>query len=156
MIMYQGYQPSFEHWGQMIQQLLDKEQHVRIEGQGDEFSWESFGPQDVAGEFDYLLEGSEESLSRQQERGEAVALLQAFAPFAQAGLINLEPILKKVAQAYNFDNPESLIRSVQQGPPPAAPFQNGQPQVNPQLLGGQAMPAAVGEMIGSGQGGAMG
>lgn len=122
MIQYKGYQRTFEMWGDMIQQFLDKNVAVEIVGAGGETIWYNIGPNDIAGHFRYVLEGSEESLSRQQERGEAIALLNAFAPLAQLGMINFKPILERVATAYDFPNPESLFVPPNT-PPAAAPTQ---------------------------------
>ena len=119
---YKGYQRTFEMWGDMIQQFLDRDIYAKITGPDGQESWHVVSPSDVAGHFDYVLEGSEESLSRQQERGEALALLNAFAPLAQLGFINFKPILERVALAYDFPNPDALF--IQQQPqPPAAPTQ---------------------------------
>lgn len=132
-IHYKGYQRSFEMWGDMAQQFLsDEGTWVKIVGQGNQEAWAQVTPGDVAGHFHYLLEGSEESLSRQQERGEAVALLNAFAPLAQLGIINFKPVLEKVATAYDFPNPEMLFNAP---PPPASP----------------AAPNGGGQMPGAGQ-----
>lgn len=138
-IQYKGYQRTFEMWGDMTQQFMDRELFVRIVGKKGEDQWLRVGPQDVAGHFTYKLEGSEESLSRQQERGEAIALLNAFTPLAQLGMINFKPILEKVGIAYGFDNPEQLFLPPQE-PPAAAPGPQ-QPQP-PNFGGGQqgAMP----------------
>lgn len=118
---YKGYLRSFEMWGDMLQQFLDKSEAVEIVGPGNDAQWVEIAPQDIAGHFRYSLEGSEESLSRQQERGEAIALLNAFAPLAQAVPINWPALLERVASAYNFPNPEALFLRQQQPPPPAAP-----------------------------------
>jgi hypothetical protein len=109
MLQYKGYQRSFELWGDMIQQFMDKQVSVQVTGSDGMPLWLNVNPKDVAGHFDYVLEGSEESLSRQQERGEAIALLNAFAPLAQLNFVNFKPILEKVAMAYDFANPESLF-----------------------------------------------
>lgn len=132
-IQYKGYQRSFEQWGANTQQFLDRKLAIEIAGQGNDTEWIEVGPQDVAGELTYRIEGSEESLSRQQERGEAIALLNAFAPIAQTRPdLNLKPIVERVALAYNFPNPESLWQPVpQQQAPPAAPG----PGFNPNILG---------------------
>jgi hypothetical protein len=132
MFQYRGYQPTFEMWGDMIQQFQDASIVVKILGRGGEARWVEVRPEDVAGHFSYKLEGSEESLSRQQERGEAIALLNAFAPLVQTGIVNMEPILERVAVAYDFPNPEALFPPQQPaGGPVAAPTQqngqNGQP-----------------------------
>lgn len=134
-IQYKGYQRSFEMWGDMVQQFLDKKIAVELSGPGNDTNWVEVGPQDVAGHLDYHIEGSEESLSKQQERGEAIALLNAFAPLAQTRPdLNLKPIVERVAFAYNFPNPEALWQPVPQ-PPAAAP--NGGPAggFNQNILG---------------------
>lgn len=132
-LQYKGYQPTFEMWGEMIQQFLDKPMAVKILGPGNAESWVTVSPQDIAGHFGYSLEGTEESLSRQQERGEALALLNAFAPLVQTGMVNLKPLLEKVASAYGFTNPQALI---QQAPPPQAPAAP-QPLPQPPPFGAQ-------------------
>ena len=118
MLEYKGYQRSFEMWGDMIQQFMDKQVSVQITGDDGMPLWLNVNPKDVAGHFDYVLEGSEESLSRQQERGEAIAMLNAFAPLAQLGFVNFKPILERIALAYDFPNPDALF--LPQGTQPAA------------------------------------
>jgi hypothetical protein len=121
-LQYKGYQRTFEMWGDMVQQFMDKTVAVEITGQAGVPIWLQVGPADVAGHFNYTLEGSEESLSRQQERGEAVALLNAFAPLAPLGFINFKPILERVGIAYDFPDPDQLFLPPQT-PPAAAPSQ---------------------------------
>lgn len=143
-ISNQGYQRTYEQWSEMIQQLQDRDVYVEIVGPGGESSWKTYTPEDIIGSYRVTLEGSEESLSRQQERGEAIALLNAFAPLIGAGMVEPKPLLERVAAAYNFPNAESLMKPPT---PQAAPFGGGQPQLqqapqngtNGQLPGGQAM-----------------
>jgi hypothetical protein len=141
-IQYKGYQRSFEMWGDMIQQFMDKPTWVKIVGPNGNETWQQVTPQEVVGDYDYKLEGTEESLSRQQERGEAIAVLNAFVPLIQAGLINPKPILERVALAYGFPNPEALFPQQPPQQPPAAPGGVQQPpqgapqqaQMQPQQL----------------------
>jgi hypothetical protein len=136
-IQNKGYQRAFEMWGDMVQQFLDKSVSVQIMGPDGKPFWDEVTPQNVIGHFAYKISGSEESLSRQQERGEAVALLNAFAPLlANRPDINIKPILERVAIAYDFPNPEALFNPPQQGPP-AAPSQD---QFNPQIRGAELGP----------------
>ena len=141
-IQQKGLQRTYEQWSEMIQQLSDRDIPLKIEGPGNEYTWETYTPEDIIGSFEITLEGSEESLSRQQERQEALGLLNAIAPLAQ--MIDIRPILERVASAYNFPNPQALLQPATQGPPPAAPgpqapspagqtLQNGNP-VMPQGL----------------------
>jgi hypothetical protein len=121
-LQYKGYQRTFEMWGDMVQQFMDRKVAVEITGEDGQPLWLNINPSDVAGHFHYSLEGSEESLSRQQERGEAVALLNAFAPLAPLGFINFKPILERVGIAYDFPDPEQLFLPPQTQPA-AAPSQ---------------------------------
>jgi hypothetical protein len=143
-LQYKGYQRSYEMWGDMVQQFMDKDVWVEVNGPGSESTWVAVPPSAVMGHFNYEIEGSEESLSRQQERGEAIQLLNAFAPLLQAGIgINPKPLLERVAVAYGFDNPEELFTPPQQQPPaapyggqqqPQNPAQPPQAQMNPNLV----------------------
>jgi hypothetical protein len=140
---YSGYQRSFEMWGAMIQQFQDSAVAVKIIGDHGREEWLTVGPQDVVGQFDYTLEGSEESLSRQQERGEAIQLLNAIAPFVQFG-VNPKAVLEKVASAYGLPNPESLF-APQQQQQPAAPVAPQQPFKRAAATSGGAGEPDVGE-----------
>lgn len=138
-IQNKGYQRAFEMWGDMVQQFLDRSVSVQVMGDDGQPFWDEITPQNVVGHFAYKIEGSEESLSRQQERGEAIALLNAFAPLlANRPDINIKPILERVAMAYDFPNPEALFAPPPGAGVPPAPFnQQQQPQggFNPQILG---------------------
>jgi hypothetical protein len=137
---YKGYQRAYEMWGDMIQQFLDHDIWAKITGPTGEEAWAKIGPTDITGHFKYVLEGSEESLSRQQERGEALALLNAFAPLAQLGFINFKPILERVAIAYGFPNPDSLFMPPPAPPGAAAPTQPGQQNGAPPQQGAPQTP----------------
>lgn len=142
MLQYKGYQRTFELWGDMIQQFMDRNVAVQVTGDDGQPVWLDVSPRDVAGHFNYVLEGSEESLSRQQERGEAIALLNAFAPLAQLGFVNFKPILEKIALAYDFPNPEALF--LPQGESPqAAPMNYEEYQAQQAQQAQQQMVQAV-------------
>jgi hypothetical protein len=142
MIQNKGYQRAFEMWGDMAQQFHDKTVDVEIIGPDGKAAWDSISPQEIIGHYQYVIEGSEESLSRQQERGEAVALLNAFAPLlANRPDINIRPILERVATAYDFPNPESLFAPPQPQVPPAPMSPD---QFNPNVLGPRINPGQTG------------
>lgn len=153
-LQYKGYQRTFEQWGDLIQQFMDKSVSVQVTGQLGEPVWLEIEPKDVAGHFNFVLEGSEESLSRQQERGEAIALLNAFAPLVQLGVINIKPVLERVATAYDFPDPESLFLPPQTQPA-AAPTQEQIDQAHQQPRPTDAnklqnvMQARIGDVYGS-------
>lgn len=148
-IANKGYQRTYEQWAEMIMQLQDKDVVVEIVGPTAS-EWKAYGPHDIIGSFNTILEGSEESLSRQQERGEAIALLNAFAPLIQAGIVQAKPLLERVAAAYNFPNAEALLTPA---PQPAQAAPNGQvtpAQQNPTLPGGQHFDSRILQAITNG------
>ncbi len=139
-----GWQRTYEQWGEMIQQFLDKETWVKITDEKGDAQWHAISPQDVVGSFHYKLEGSEEALTQQQERNEAVGLLNALTPLILNGKVNGDPIIERIALSFGVTDPSSLI-----APPPqlpTGPQQNGQQAAGqlPQLLqNGQSMPLQV-------------
>ena len=136
-IQQKGMQRTYEQWSDMIQQLLTDDVAIRIEGPGEQYTWSQYSPADIIGDYDISLEGAEESLSRQQERQEALGLLNAFAPLAQ--MIDIRPVLERVAEAYNFPNPQALLQPLP-GPPPAAP---GSPAGQTLTNGSPVMPGGM-------------
>jgi hypothetical protein len=161
MLATKGLQRTFELWGELVQQFMDKQTAVRIEG-ADGISWQEIGPQEIVGNYDYTVRGVEESLSRQQQRGEVMGLLNALAPFANLNIINWQPILQKVAENFDFPSPDVLFRTPQ-APPQASPAPNGmpppngnggappQPNMQPSTLQGVQLPPGVsGAILGGG------
>lgn len=148
LIANKGYQRTYEQWAEMIMQLQDTDVVVEIVGPGGS-EWKQYSPQDVIGSYNVTLEGSEESLSRQQERGEAIALVNAFAPLVATGQVNVKPLLERVAAAYNFPSAEALFTPAPQAAAPAAP-QAPQAQQAPQLPGGQSFDPRIASIIQSG------
>lgn len=151
------WQRTFEQWGNDIQQFMSEPLWVRILGPGSEATFEHVGPQEVVGDYDFVLQGTEESLSRAQERTEATQLLQVFAPLIQAGMVNPAPLYERVARAYDFENVSELIPQ-RQPVPAAAPMNNGQgpqpvPQQGAQLMNGMQHTPLLQQAIGSGYGG---
>jgi hypothetical protein len=127
-IAYSGVQRTFEQWGELVQQFMSHEQAVRIEGP-DGYDWSSVSPQEIVGNYDYGVEGIEESLSKQQERGDATTMLNAAAGLLQVQGFNIEPILQKFAVA--FDLPPGALYQKPAVPPPGAPGPGGQQQALP-------------------------
>lgn len=147
---WKGFQRSFEMWGDDIQQFLSTPVELEIAGDNGQSEWTTVSPHEVEGHFRFRLEGSEESLSRQQARSEALNLLQVMTPYAQNGLVNIGPLLEKVALAFDILNPESIINPPQQLPP-AAP-NNGQQQAlppggQPPLMNGQQLSPLIQQAI---------
>lgn len=124
------WQRTYEQWGADIQQYMDEPLWVKLVGKGDTApQWVQYSPADIEGEFDFALEGTDDSLSKQQDRQDSMALLNALAPFAQLGIVNMQPVIEKVARAFGFEHPEQLLNTPQQ--PQAAPFGPGPPGTPP-------------------------
>jgi hypothetical protein len=152
-IQNQGYQPSYEMWSAMTQQFMDKDLMLKVIGPDGKDAWATVGPQDIAGDYDLVIEGSEQSLSKQQEQAAATQLLNIFTPLIQLGQVNAKPLVEKVAAAFGVDNVDQLLAVAQgQQQAPAAPYAQ-QPtggtgaQNIQQLLGGQSMNPAVQQAI---------
>lgn len=107
------WQRVFEQWGSDIQQFIDKPLWVRIDGPGGEVSFQAVGPDEVAGEYDFVLQGTDEDLSRSKERSDAVSLVQALAPMIQAGIIDPKPLVERVGRAFGVDDPQTLLAAAQ-------------------------------------------
>ena len=134
------WQRTFEHWGALTKQYLRRPQAVRIEGPGGEVQWSQLGPQDVIGDFDIRIQAGDESASRQQERSDAIQLLNALAPFVQMGVVDPKLLIEKIGSSFNITNPEALLRPPAPPPPAAAP---GPP--SPGNGAGAGLPALLGQ-----------
>ncbi len=117
---WRGYQRTFEQWGRMIQMFQTQPVWAKITGENGEPAWHAYGNGDIRGDFHYRLEGSEEALSKQTARQEALALLNTLTPYVQMGVVDAKTLIERVAQAFDVPNPESLFKQ-QPPPPPAAP-----------------------------------
>jgi hypothetical protein len=136
----------------LTKQYLRQPQAVRLEGPDGEVVWQQLGPEDVNGDFDVRIEAGDEAASRAQERSDAIALMNAFVPLIQLGLVDPKILIEKVGQAYGITNPEALLKTQPPqvaapgpgppgqggGPPPGLPPSGGPP---PQLLGGSSLTA---------------
>jgi len=152
MILEKGFQRTYEQWAALIQQLQDKPFWTRIIGEDGQVRWGQINPADLGGNIDVVIEGSEESLSRQQERAEAVALLNSFAPFA--GMVNIAPVLERVGAAYNMPDLAKVMQPPAQQAPPAAPVApQGAPTASPEPnpMPDNSFPASVSQAIMGGQ-----
>lgn len=145
-IHYKGFQRTFEQWGELIQQYLDEPVYVKVAGQEGEEAWKLIQPQDVVGSFHYRLEGSEEALSQQQERNNAIGVLNALAPYVQMGKVDPSALIERVALAFGVADPKSLVQTPPPALPPAQPNGNGGLPAAQQplaLANGTAYPMAV-------------
>lgn len=146
MILEKGFQRTYEQWAAMIQQLQDQTIWTKVIGEDGQAAWQAVTPADIQGQFDIIIEGSEESLSRQQERGEAVALLNSFAPFA--GMVDMKPVLERVGQAYNMPDLAKIMQPPAQQQQPAAPSPQATGSYLPQTMPqGSSFPPGIASSI---------
>lgn len=122
-LAYGIYQRSFEMWVDLIKQYTTSTQAIRIEGPDGGYDWEHIEPWEIAGNFDVSVEGTEESLSRQQERAEAMGLLNAIGPLLNAVPgIQFGPVARKLESSFDMADGALYQPPPQQQPaPPAAP-----------------------------------
>lgn len=142
------WQRTFEQWAQLTKQYLRQPQAVRLVGPDNTVTWQQLGPEDVNGDFDVRIEAGNEAASRAQERSDAVALLNAFAPYVQLGVVDPTLLIEKIGQAYGLSNPEALLKAPQPtpqaapmpgGPPPGQPAGPPAPPPSPSILGGSSL-----------------
>jgi len=124
-IQYKILQRTYEQWGADIQQYMTEPLWVRIVGPAGANDFRKVNPEEVQGEFDFKLQGTDESLSRQQRRNDAIGLLNAAAPLIQIGVFNPKAIAEKIAEAFDIDNPQELLQPAPAPGQAAAPFPNG-------------------------------
>jgi hypothetical protein len=146
LIAQRTYQRMWEQWADLTRQFLRSPREIHIDDldptTGKPVGWTTVSPQDIFGDYDVRIEAAEESLNKAQKRADTVALLNAFAPYAAAGLLDIKPLLELTAEAYGFPNPKALFPAPQpqmqaapngqQAPSGAPPLMNGAGAIMPQ------------------------
>jgi hypothetical protein len=144
------WQRVFEQWGADVQQFMTEPVEARIVT-GDDVKFEKVEPWQVAGEYDYKIVGADEAASKDVERQQALQLLTALAPFAQ--MLNWQPLVERVAEAFDLPDPHALLANPQ-AQPAAAPQPNGPggtAQAAPGLPSNVVLPPGVQQAIMGGQ-----
>lgn len=103
---------------QLAQQYLTQDQEARVMGKNGYPIWVPYGRNEIQGEYDFTVEaGSTKPLNETQRRNQAEQMLQTFTPYAQAGLVNAQELVK-YALVYGFgvQNPDKFMMAA--GPPP--------------------------------------
>ena len=131
---------------QLAQQFMDSEQVVRIVGKNGEPAWVTFDVDYISGEFDFEVEsGSTAPNNESFRRQQALQLVDAMAPFASAGIVDMGKLAAHVLQfGFGIKNPESFLSQApppQAAPPDAAAAGGVPPEVAAMAAGMPAGPA---------------
>lgn len=104
---------------QLAQQFMDSEQVARIVGKDGSPAWVTFDADYIQGEFDFEVEaGSTQPNNESFRRQSALQLVDAMAPFASSGVVDMRKLAAHVLQfGFGVKNPESFM----QAPPPPMP-----------------------------------
>ena len=131
----------------LAQQYMTGEQAVRVIGQGQQQMWLTFDRDYIQGEFDYMVEGgSTAPVNESFRRQMALQVVDAMAPFAGAGIIDMPKLANYVLQyGFGIKNAASFVMQQPQVPPMAegaTPPESATPpaQAIPQGLPPEAMP----------------
>lgn len=143
----------------MAQQYMTGQQVARVTGRDGEPMWVQFDRDYLAGDFDFeVAAGSTQPHNESFRRQMALQMVDAMAPFAGAGIIDMPKLASYVLQfGFGVKNPDEFVHPPAPPQPavPAAPDQGGVPPQNaPQPSGGPqtTLPPNVAAML-QGQGG---
>lgn len=117
-----------EHWLALNQQMITSDRFVPVVGKDGEMAMETIKPLLLQGRYKIELEQMDESLLRQERRGEAQALLQVAvqaAPVFSATQqpLNLKAFMDNLLDSFGVADPDSFYAAAQQGQLPQQPAQ---------------------------------
>lgn len=121
----------------LAQQFMTGEQVARITGKNGEPTWITFDSDYIAGEFDYEIEaGSTAPTNESFRRQMALQMVDAMAPFAGMGIVNMQALASHVLQfGFGIKNPDLFL---QEAPPP--PGMMGPEGMPPGAMPAEGMP----------------
>jgi len=137
---------------QLAQQYMTGQQVARVTGKDGVPMWVTFDRDYISGDFDFEVEaGSTAPNNESFRRQSALQMVDAMAPFASAGVINVERLAAHVLQfGFGIKNPGEFIQAVPnaQVAPEAVPAQMPVPMPEPPPVGpaGVAAPPAANPM----------
>ena len=119
----------------LAQQYMTGEQAVRVVGQDAQPVWVNFDEEYIRGEFDFEVEGgSTAPVNESFRRQMALQVVDAMAPFAGAGIIDMPKLANYVLQyGFGIKNAASFVMA-QPPAPPMGPEAGPAPQPAPQQL----------------------
>ena len=121
----------------LAQQFMTEEQVVRVTDKRGAWAWVQFDSDYIDGEFDFTVEaGSTVPQNEGFRRQRALQLVDAMAPFAQAGVVNLESLAKLVLeQGFGVKDAENYLNKPEPAPAPASPTGPTAPPMPPEMGG---------------------
>jgi len=137
---------------QLAQQYMTGQQVARVTGKDGVPMWVTFDRDYISGDFDFEVEaGSTAPNNESFRRQSALQMVDAMAPFASAGVINVERLAAHVLQfGFGIKNPGEFIQAAPdaQVAPEAVPAQMPVPMPEPPPAGpaGVAAPPAANPM----------
>lgn len=120
----------------LAQQYMTGEQVARLIGKDGEPIWVTYDREYLEGDFDFeVVGGSTQPNNEAVRRQMALQMVDAMAPFASAGIVNMQELAGYVLQqGFNIKNPEKFLSMPeQQMPPQGEPAMGGVP---PEMAGG--------------------
>lgn len=128
----------------LAQQFMTGEQVARLTGKDGEPIWVTFDRDYLEGDFDFeVVGGSTQPHNEAQRRQMALQMVDAMAPFAGSGLINMQELAGYVlSNGFGIKNPEKFLSTPQPAPdaggmPPELPAGGQPPQgggVPPEMM----------------------
>jgi hypothetical protein len=128
---------------QLLQQYMTGEQVVRIVGQDGQTVWLTYDKDYIQGNFDFEVEaGSTQPQNETFRRQAAMQMVDAMAPFAQAGVVDPAAVARHVLQfGFGVSNPGEFMGTAPGQPPPPPGGEGGAPPPGqPAPAGGAAPP----------------
>ena len=140
----------------LAQQFMTEEQTVRVVDKPGQWAWVNFDRDYIDGEFDFTVEaGSTVPMNESFRRQMALQVVDAMAPFAQAGVVSLERLARFVLETgFGVKDVDSFIQSpgAEGGPGGTPPVPQAAPAQAPM---GAAVPPEMAALAGGLPPGAM-
>jgi len=132
----------------LAQQYMTGEQVARLMGKDGEPIWVTYDREYLEGDFDFeVVGGSTQPNNEAVRRQMALQMVDAMAPFASAGIVNMQELAGYVLQqGFNIKNPEKFLSMPEQQMPPEGEPPMGGPQGAPPQGALPAGPQMAGEL----------
>jgi hypothetical protein len=132
----------------LAQQYMTGEQVARLMGKDGEPIWVTYDREYLEGDFDFeVVGGSTQPNNEAVRRQMALQMVDAMAPFASAGIVNMQELAGYVLQqGFNIKNPEKFLSMPEQQMPPEGQPPMGGPQGAPPQGALPAGPQMAGEL----------